>query len=68
MMVLGHANHNFMSMDDNGDGFMDDPMVTQGNLFVRYNYAKDWFEGMWGAKALSERRFGGRWTTSTAGR
>ncbi len=66
MMVLGHANHNFMSMDDNGDGFMDDPMVTQGNLFVRYNYAKDWFEGMWGAKALSERRFGGMMHHNTA--
>jgi hypothetical protein len=59
MMLLGHANHNFMPMDDNGDGFMDDPMVTQGNLFFRYNYAKDWFEGMWGVKALRERRFGG---------
>ena len=59
MMVLGHANHNFMSMDGNGDGFMDDPMVTQGNIFLRYNYAKNWFEGMWGVKALKERRFGG---------
>ncbi len=67
MMVLGHANHNFMSMDDNGDGFMDDPMVTQGNIFFRYNYAKDWFEGMWGAKALSERRFGGMMHHNGAG-
>ena len=67
MMLLGHANHNFMSMDDNGDGFMDDPMVTQGNIFFRYNYAKDWFEGMWGAKALSERRFGGMMHHNGAG-
>ena len=59
MMVMGHANHNFMQMDGNGDSFIDDPMVTQGNLFFRYNYAKNWFEGMWGVKALSERRFGG---------
>ena len=59
MMLLGHVSHNFMSMDDNGDGFMDDPMVTQGNVFLRYNYAKDWFEGMWGAKALWENRYGG---------
>ena len=59
MMLLGHANHNFMQMDGNGDGFMDDPMTTQGNIFFRYNYAKDWFEGMWGVKALTERRFGG---------
>ena len=60
MMVLGHANKNFMQMDDNGDNFMDDPMVTQGNIFLRYNYNNnDWFEGMWGVKALCENRFGG---------
>ena len=59
MMVLGHANKNFMPMDDNGDSFMDDPMVTQGNIFLRYNYAKNWFEGMWGIKALMEKRYGG---------
>ena len=59
MMVMGHANHNFMQMDGNGDTFIDDPMVTQGNLFFRYNYAKNWFEGMWGVKALYENRWGG---------
>lgn len=59
MMLMGHANHNFMSMDDNKDGFMDDPMVTQANAFLRYNYAKDWFEGRWGVKALTESRYGG---------
>lgn len=59
MMLLGHFNHNFMRMDDNNDGFIDDPMATQGNVFLRYNYAKDWFEGMWGAKALLENRLGG---------
>ncbi len=59
MMLLGHANYNFMPFDDNGDGFIDDPMASQGNLFLRYNYAKDWFEGMWGVKALGERRYGG---------
>ena len=60
MMVLAHANHNFMQMDSNGDGFIDDPMVTQGNVFLRYNYNNnDWFEGMWGVKALSEFRYGG---------
>jgi outer membrane receptor for ferrienterochelin and colicin len=60
MMVLGHANKNFMQMDDNGDGFMDDPMVTNGNLFFRYNYNNNrTFEGMWGVKALYENRYGG---------
>ena len=60
MMLLGHANHSFMTMDSNGDSFVDDPMVTQYNLFARYNYANDWFEGMWGAKALKEDRYGGQ--------
>ena len=60
MMVLGHVNHNFMTMDDNGDSFVDDPQVTQHNVFVRYNYANDWFEGMWGVKALKEDRYGGQ--------
>ena len=60
MMALGHVNHNFMQMDGNDDGFIDDPMVTQGNVFLRYNYNNnDWFEGMWGVKALSEFRYGG---------
>jgi len=61
MMLLGHANQNFMKMDGNGDNFIDDPMVTQGNIFFRYNYANnDWFEGMWGVKALYENRWGGQ--------
>ena len=60
MMVLGHANKNFMQMDGNDDGFMDDPMVTNGNLFFRYNYNNNrTFEGMWGVKALYENRYGG---------
>lgn len=60
MILLGHANRNFMKMDDNGDTFMDDPMVNQGNLFYRFNYAKDRFEGMWGLKVLNEKRRGGQ--------
>lgn len=60
IMVLGHINHNFMGMDENGDNFMDDPKVTQYNVFARYNYNNNrTFEGMWGVKAMSERRFGG---------
>ena len=60
MMVLGHANKNFMQMDGNDDGFIDDPMTTNGNLFFRYNYNNNrTFEGMWGVKALYENRFGG---------
>lgn len=60
MMLLGHVNHNFMTMDSNGDHFVDDPRVTQYNVFARFNYAKDWFEGMWGVKALKEDRYGGQ--------
>ena len=59
LMALGHVNYNFMSMDGNDDGFMDDPRTFNGNLFVRYNYANDWFEGRWGIKGLYEERYGG---------
>ena len=59
MMALGHINYNFMSMDDNEDGFIDDPRTLNANLFVRYNYANDWFEGKWGVKGLYENRYGG---------
>ena len=60
MMVLGLVNKNFMQMDDNGDGFIDDPMTTQYNIFARYNYNNNRsFEGMWGVKALYENRWGG---------
>lgn len=61
MMLLGHVNHNFMTMDSDGDSFVDDPRVTQHNVFARYNYSNnDWFEGMWGIKALNEDRYGGQ--------
>ena len=60
MMVLGHVNHNFMTMAYNGDHFVDDPQVTQYNIFARYNYANEWFEGFWGVKALKEDRYGGQ--------
>lgn len=59
LMALGHVNYNFMSMDSNDDGFMDDPRTFNANLFVRYNYANDWFEGRWGIKGLYEKRYGG---------
>ena len=59
MMVLGHANQNFMAMDGNGDGFIDDPMAAQGNLFLRYDFGNEWFEGKWGVKMLRDRRDGG---------
>jgi Outer membrane receptor for ferrienterochelin and colicins len=60
LMLLGHVNHNSMKHDGNGDSFLDDPLVTQYNIFGRVNYAKNWFEGMWGIKALKENRLSGQ--------
>lgn len=58
--LLGHVNHNFMKMDSNHDTFIDDPMVTQYNLFGRYNYTGEVFTCKIGAKALKENRLSGQ--------
>lgn len=58
--LLGHVNHNFMKMDSNHDTFLDDPMVTQYNVFARYNYMGDVFTCKIGGKALKENRLSGQ--------
>jgi hypothetical protein len=61
IMLFGHVSHNFMKMDDNGDSFMDDPMTTQYNVFLRYNHPHTGHFGCkLGIKALKENRLGGQ--------
>lgn len=59
-MILGHVSHNGQKHDDNDDGFMDDPLCTQYNLFARLNFNKGIFEGMFGVKGMQEDRRGGQ--------
>ena len=61
LLLLGHVGHNFMKMDGNGDGFADDPVTTQYNVFLRYNHPnKGHFGCKLGVKALKENRLSGQ--------
>lgn len=61
IMLFGHVSHNFMKMDDNGDSFLDEPMTTQYNVFLRYSHPHvGKFGCKVGLKALKETRLGGQ--------
>ena len=61
ILLLGHVGHNHMKMDDNGDGFLDDPITTQYNVFLRYNHPNTGHFGCkLGVKALKENRVSGQ--------
>ena len=61
LLLLGHVGHNFMKMDGNGDGFLDDPMTTQYSAFLRYNHPNTGHFGCkLGIKALKETRDSGQ--------
>lgn len=61
IMLFGHVSHNHMKMDGNSDSFMDDPMTTQYNVFLRYNHPHTGHFGCkLGIKALKENRLGGQ--------
>ena len=59
-MVFGHASHNSLKHDGNKDGFLDDPLYTQINVFNRWDYNSERFEFKFGIKGLSENRKGGQ--------
>ena len=59
-VLMGHVNHNHLQMDANNDSFLDDPLVTQYNVFARYNYTSPWFTAKLGARALKEERISGQ--------
>lgn len=58
--ILLHASDEFMSIDDNGDGFMDMPMVKQFNFINRWYYKKGDYISQAFFRALSENRMGGQ--------
>ena len=61
IMLFGHVSHNHLKMDENGDSFMDEPMTTQYNIFLRYNHPHvGKFGCKLGIKALKETRLGGQ--------
>lgn len=62
-LLFTHASQNQMSMDRNGDSFLDSPLKTQYNVFNRWHYRiKNKAEGQFGIRALVEERIGGQTT------
>ena len=61
IMLFGHVSHNHMKMDSNNDTFLDDPITTQYNVFLRYSHPHvGKFGCKLGLKALKETRLGGQ--------
>ncbi len=62
-VILAHADANFMDMDHNEDGFLDDPRSRQFSLANRWlYYGLDGTQVRFGFKALVDDREGGRST------
>lgn len=58
--VLAHHSRGDMAMDNNRDGFMDNPMFEQFNIINRWKYQGDIMESQIGFKALYEDRTSGQ--------
>ncbi|MDR3235173.1 MAG: TonB-dependent receptor [Prevotellaceae bacterium] len=59
--VLAHASGDLQKQDDNGDGFMDEPMKRQLNLANRWIYLGDnGTQWRFGVQGLQETREGGQ--------
>jgi outer membrane receptor for ferrienterochelin and colicin len=58
--LFGHVSNQSTLQDHNGDGFIDDPVFTQVNLFNRWALHTDFMEGQFGVKLLMEDRKGGQ--------
>jgi len=60
-MLFGHYQINKRRIDGNDDGFMDQPLVNQFNLFNRWKYAgKSPWRVQLGIKLIGEERVGGQ--------
>jgi outer membrane receptor for ferrienterochelin and colicin len=58
--ILAHTEYNGTKHDDNGDTFIDDPLIEQVNLFNRWRYKGDNIRMQFGFKYLTENRQGGQ--------
>lgn len=59
--ILAHYSENQKAIDDNDDGFVDEPLLTQVNFINRWNYNnKNGFTTQFGVKVLDESRIGGQ--------
>lgn len=59
--ILAHYSEDLKSMDENDDGFRDEPELTQANFINRWNYNDhNGFTTQFGIKVLDENRLGGQ--------
>lgn len=58
--VLLHASDELVALDENGDDFMDMPMVKQYNFINRWYYKKGDFLSQVFLRAMTEKRVGGQ--------
>ncbi len=59
-MLFIHVNDFNKKVDKNEDSFLDQPMMTQLNLFNRWKYDGEHIHAQLGIKILSEERIGGQ--------
>lgn len=65
-ILLGHVSGNFVSMDENMDGFLDDPKQLQFNLSNRWlYYALSGVQVRFGVRAIRDTRSGGQYEMHT---
>ncbi|HRZ95943.1 MAG TPA: TonB-dependent receptor [Paludibacter sp.] len=58
--ILLHASDELFELDENGDNFMDMPMVKQYNFINRWYFKRNDFTSQAFVRALSEKRSGGQ--------
>ena len=59
-MLLVHGSHMGQRADHNDDGFIDDPLSTQYNVYNRWKYMGKNLETDFGLKYMNEQRLGGQ--------
>ena len=64
-VIMGHVDGNFLEMDQNSDGFMDDPRQLQFNFSNRWlYYGSDGTQVRFGIRAIRDKRKGGQMSKS----
>lgn len=59
-VLFGHVSGNLMAMDDNGDGFADEPKQLQFNVGNRWLYFTPDVQVRFGVRAIKDSRNGGQ--------
>ncbi|MFA8299928.1 MAG: TonB-dependent receptor domain-containing protein [Hyphomicrobiales bacterium] len=58
--IFAHYENLSVENDHNNDGFLDEPLTEQFNVFNRWMYDGDKLKAQWGVKAIKETRDGGQ--------